>query len=273
MAVDDHRRRVGVVAGPVREDGRQPAGLPDLGRREAGGAQRLDEVLGRPAHVRVVRGVPGDRRDAQPGGQPLDERVGAVGDRCSHPREVVGVGQVLLVGGAHGAHPMRARARRPSSASVGPVRLATFNLLGGRSVAHGARRGGRAAVGGVVAGRRRRGAAGGRPGAAAIAPRRPDRGRGGRRWAPRRGASCRPCTAHPGEAWTAAAGDGSGEQPPGPAYGIGLVSRHPVTSWAVRRFKPAPVGLPLLVPGQGLMHVDDEPRAALAARVETPAGR
>ena len=76
----------------------------------------------------------------------------------------------------------------------------------------------------------------------------------------------------PGEAWTAAAGDGSGEQPPGPAYGIGLVSRHPVTAWAVRRFKPAPVGLPLLVPGQGLMHVDDEPRAALAARVETPAG-
>ena len=76
----------------------------------------------------------------------------------------------------------------------------------------------------------------------------------------------------PGDAWTAAAGDGSGQQPPGPAYGIGLVSRYPATAWAVRRFKPAPVGLPLLVPGQGLMHVDDEPRAALAARVETPDG-
>jgi endonuclease/exonuclease/phosphatase family metal-dependent hydrolase len=76
----------------------------------------------------------------------------------------------------------------------------------------------------------------------------------------------------PGGTWTPATGDGGGEQPPGPAYGIGLVSRLPATSWHVRRFKPAPVGLPLLIPGQGLAHVDDEPRAALAAVLETPAG-
>jgi endonuclease/exonuclease/phosphatase family metal-dependent hydrolase len=76
----------------------------------------------------------------------------------------------------------------------------------------------------------------------------------------------------PGGSWTPASGDGAGEQPPGPAYGIGLVSRVPVTAWHVRRFKPAPVGLPLLVPGQGLAYVDDEPRAALAAVLETPAG-
>jgi endonuclease/exonuclease/phosphatase family metal-dependent hydrolase len=76
----------------------------------------------------------------------------------------------------------------------------------------------------------------------------------------------------PGGAWTPASGDGSGEQAPGPAYGIGLVSRLPVTSWAVRRFKPAPVGLPLLIPGQGLAHVNDEPRAALAAVLETAIG-
>ena len=76
----------------------------------------------------------------------------------------------------------------------------------------------------------------------------------------------------PGGAWTPASGDGAGEQPPGPAYGIGLVSRDPVLAWQARRFKPAPIGLPLLVPGQGLVHVDDEPRAALAARVAAPGG-
>ncbi len=76
----------------------------------------------------------------------------------------------------------------------------------------------------------------------------------------------------PGGSWTPASGDGSGEQPPGPAYGIGLVSRLPVTAWQVRRFKPAPIGLPLLIPGQGFAHVDDEPRAALAAVIETPSG-
>lgn len=76
----------------------------------------------------------------------------------------------------------------------------------------------------------------------------------------------------PGGAWAPASGDGAGQQPPGPAYGIALVSRFPVTSWSVRRFKPAPVGLPLLVPGQGLAHVDDEPRAAVAAVLESPTG-
>ena len=162
-------------------------------------------------------------------------------------------------------------AGRPQSDSVGPVRLATVNLLGGRSVAHGR----------VEEDELRAAAAAldadvvvlqevdqGQPRshhvdqtavvAAAL-------GAGSWRFLP---------TLHgtPGEGWTAADGDGSGGQPPGPAYGIGLVSRHPVTSWAVRRFMPAPVGLPLLVPGQGLMHVDDEPRAALAARVETAVG-
>ena len=144
------------------------------------------------------------------------------------------------------------------------MRLATVNLLGGRSVAHGR-----------VEEDELRSAASSLD-ADVVVLQEVDRGqprshdvdqtavvadalaRGSWRFLP---------TLHgtPGEAWTAAAGDGSGEQPPGPAYGIGLVSRHPVTSWAVRRFKPAPVGLPLLVPGQGLMHVDDEPRAALAA--------
>ncbi|MGH8893987.1 MAG: endonuclease/exonuclease/phosphatase family protein, partial [Actinomycetes bacterium] len=76
----------------------------------------------------------------------------------------------------------------------------------------------------------------------------------------------------PGSAWTAAdVADGSTVD--GPAYGVGLVSRLPVSSWHVRRFRPAPVGLPLIVPGcAGLTHVDDEPRVALAAVLMTRAG-
>ncbi|MGH3341501.1 MAG: endonuclease/exonuclease/phosphatase family protein [Carbonactinosporaceae bacterium] len=58
-----------------------------------------------------------------------------------------------------------------------------------------------------------------------------------------------------------------------PSYGIGLASRLPVIRWRMRRFEAAPVGLPLLVPGQRrLTRVSDEPRAALAAVVELPQG-
>jgi endonuclease/exonuclease/phosphatase family metal-dependent hydrolase len=59
----------------------------------------------------------------------------------------------------------------------------------------------------------------------------------------------------------------------GPTYGVALVSRFPVLDWRVRRFAPAPVSLPLLVPGgKGFMSVDDEPRVAIAAVVEGPRG-
>lgn len=57
-----------------------------------------------------------------------------------------------------------------------------------------------------------------------------------------------------------------------PGYGIALVSRLPVLDWAVLSFPPARIGMPLLVPGRGLVKVDDEPRLALAARVEGPGG-
>lgn len=85
----------------------------------------------------------------------------------------------------------------------------------------------------------------------------------------------------PGGAWEQASGDErvapapAAEPDPSmgrPAYGIGLVSRWPVLDWDVLGFPPARLGLPLLVPGRGLMKVDDEPRVAVAARVDTPAG-
>ncbi|MBA2767757.1 MAG: endonuclease/exonuclease/phosphatase family protein [Sporichthyaceae bacterium] len=77
----------------------------------------------------------------------------------------------------------------------------------------------------------------------------------------------------PGGAWTASGVD-DGSTVIGPAYGIGLVSRWPVRSWHVRRFGPAPVAMPLLVPGsKGLTRVDDEPRVAVGAVLDTPSGR
>jgi endonuclease/exonuclease/phosphatase family metal-dependent hydrolase len=77
----------------------------------------------------------------------------------------------------------------------------------------------------------------------------------------------------PGDRWSASAAD-DGALVDGPTYGVALVSRYPVLSWRVRRFVPAPVGMPLLVPGRrGLTHVPDEPRVAVAAVVDGPAGR
>ncbi|MCY7373325.1 MAG: endonuclease/exonuclease/phosphatase family protein [Spirochaetaceae bacterium] len=73
----------------------------------------------------------------------------------------------------------------------------------------------------------------------------------------------------PGAEWAAA----EDEPVAGPAYGVGLVSRFPVRAWSIRRFGPAPVGMPLMVPGtRGLTHVADEPRVAVAAQIETPSG-
>jgi endonuclease/exonuclease/phosphatase family metal-dependent hydrolase len=58
-----------------------------------------------------------------------------------------------------------------------------------------------------------------------------------------------------------------------PTYGVGLVSRLPVRSWHVRRFGPAPIGMPLMVPGsRGLTHVHDEPRVGVAAVLDGPSG-
>ncbi|MCW3818651.1 endonuclease/exonuclease/phosphatase family protein [Micromonospora sp. DR5-3] len=64
--------------------------------------------------------------------------------------------------------------------------------------------------------------------------------------------------------------DGHGE----PCYGVGLVSRHPVRSWQVTRLRPAPVRSPVYVPGPGggLVLLRDEPRVVLAAVLDTPYG-
>lgn len=75
---------------------------------------------------------------------------------------------------------------------------------------------------------------------------------------------------NPAATWMAADGE---EQPDSAAYGVALLSRHPVRSWEVVRLAPAPVRVPMRFRGsRGLTWVRDEPRVALAAEVESPVG-
>ena len=74
----------------------------------------------------------------------------------------------------------------------------------------------------------------------------------------------------PGETWRPAAE----ADPGGPAYGIALFSRLPVSSWKVLRLPRAPkLGLPMPMPGSRRWRwVSDEPRVAVCARVRAPFG-
>jgi endonuclease/exonuclease/phosphatase family metal-dependent hydrolase len=75
---------------------------------------------------------------------------------------------------------------------------------------------------------------------------------------------------NPGATWIAA--DGT-EQPDSAAYGIALLSRYPVQAWEVVRLAPAPTKVPLWFKRSWRPElVRDEPRVAVAATVETPAG-
>lgn len=75
----------------------------------------------------------------------------------------------------------------------------------------------------------------------------------------------------PGATWMAATGD---EQPGTAAYGIALLSRFPALSWQVLRLPRMPVKFPMYLPGPGRVQVvDEEPRAAVLARLDTDLGR
>src|SRR4051794_1437222 len=74
----------------------------------------------------------------------------------------------------------------------------------------------------------------------------------------------------PGGTWSAATGD---EQPDATAYGIALLSRHPVSAWDVVRLPALPVPVPMWFRSdRRLALARDEPRVAVRARVETPRG-
>lgn len=74
----------------------------------------------------------------------------------------------------------------------------------------------------------------------------------------------------PGATWMAATGQ---EQPGTAAYGIALLSRFPASSWQVVRLPRIPVRLPVYLPSsRQVVVVDEEPRAAVIARLQTPLG-
>jgi endonuclease/exonuclease/phosphatase family metal-dependent hydrolase len=77
-------------------------------------------------------------------------------------------------------------------------------------------------------------------------------------------------TGTPGSTWMAATGE---EQPDEASYGIALLSRYPVSSWEVVRLPPVPVRVPMWWRGSRRPSwVRDEPRVGVAAAVETPDG-
>lgn len=75
----------------------------------------------------------------------------------------------------------------------------------------------------------------------------------------------------PGAVWSADTGDAA---PDAAAYGVALLSRYPVVGWRTLRLPPVPVKVPLRFPGQLRPEwVRDEPRVAVVAEIEGPAGR
>ena len=73
----------------------------------------------------------------------------------------------------------------------------------------------------------------------------------------------------PGHRWARAR---DGEDPGGPAYGNALLSRLPLRDIGFFHIPPAPVVVPLFVPGHGAVLAREEPRVAVIAHVDTGAG-
>jgi endonuclease/exonuclease/phosphatase family metal-dependent hydrolase len=75
----------------------------------------------------------------------------------------------------------------------------------------------------------------------------------------------------PGGTWMAATGD---EQPGSASYGIALLSRYPVVSWRVVRLPALRARVPVWFRGaRAPKLVGDEPRVAVAAVLDGPAGQ
>lgn len=67
---------------------------------------------------------------------------------------------------------------------------------------------------------------------------------------------------------------GAGEpDSPGPAYGVVLLSRFPVRGWYELRFRAPPVRSPVVLPGSGRVRLlRDQARVAVVGLVDSPAG-
>jgi endonuclease/exonuclease/phosphatase family metal-dependent hydrolase len=76
----------------------------------------------------------------------------------------------------------------------------------------------------------------------------------------------------PGAAWRPATDDGDDAEQ-GAGYGVALISRRPVSRWHVIHLAPAPIRSVVYVPTQRrVILLPDEPRVAVAAEIDTPAG-
>ncbi|MEV6489988.1 endonuclease/exonuclease/phosphatase family protein [Actinoplanes sp. NPDC051633] len=73
----------------------------------------------------------------------------------------------------------------------------------------------------------------------------------------------------PGETWQPWRSDDDNEHP---LYGIALVSRWPVRQWQVTQLPAALVRSPVYVPDRGFIMLKDEPRVLIAAVIDSPAG-
>ncbi len=74
----------------------------------------------------------------------------------------------------------------------------------------------------------------------------------------------------PGATWVAATGE---ETPEGASYGIALLSRYPASNWQLLRLPRIPVRFPMWLPGpRKVIVVHDEPRTAVVGTFRTPAG-
>ena len=74
----------------------------------------------------------------------------------------------------------------------------------------------------------------------------------------------------PGQRWVAASREAS--EVPGPRYGVALASRWPLTDVRFLDLGRGRAGIPLILPNGRPTLVADEPRVAVAARVDTPLG-
>lgn len=75
----------------------------------------------------------------------------------------------------------------------------------------------------------------------------------------------------PGEAFRPAGPDFASGSNGEPQYGVALISRFPVSRWLIHRLPAAPTRSPVPVGGRVIL-LPDEPRVLLAAVIETPHG-
>lgn len=73
----------------------------------------------------------------------------------------------------------------------------------------------------------------------------------------------------PGETWHPWRSDDDNTHP---LYGIALISRWPVLRWQITQLPAAPVRSPVYIPNAGMLLLKDEPRVLIAAVVDTPHG-